>query len=464
MGFSYAGAALGMGLAGFAKGQSEMYEKKKELEYKEKQKALLTAQADALNATAVQNQLALTPGPVPPTPGNPASVNYITPTVLQDMEAAQKKKDTPTPTSTAAPAATSPVTPAATPTPVDTTVKSGIGKNLDPEQIAAASASGIPMSQLEFSPEGVTNTKQESPTATKTTPKTEFDVIDYRMQLAVNNTREAQSYVDKNLNSSKAILAKYNNAPPSPSDKPAYLEYRQAFDLYNKSIKVQSDIKEGLYSKEIDNQFLSGVRKAVDLRDADQLRRYAARYNFSNQVKFSKKDGADTIDILGADGKTITSIRANDFDEYLSDPKEFDKIQRKIDEDNTSYVRQVQLKLIESPSDYANNQLRLLSVGKFIFNDKTGVIGPAGFPNVILASEVTKEYGGTAEVNSLRVQKLIDKGLINQLFQYDNSKVNGQVLSQSGKGAFDIDAFLQEHPHVDPKALQALIDGNKGPR
>lgn len=31
MGFSYAGAALGMGLAGFAKGQSEMYEKKKNL-------------------------------------------------------------------------------------------------------------------------------------------------------------------------------------------------------------------------------------------------------------------------------------------------------------------------------------------------------------------------------------------------------------------------------------------------
>jgi hypothetical protein len=462
MGFSYAGAALGMGLAGFAKGQSEMYEKKKELEYKEKQKALLTAQADALSAAAVEKQLTLTPGSPVPTPGLPYSVNFTTSTVLQDMEAAQKQKATPTPTSTTAPAATSPVTPAATPTPVDTTVKSGIGKNLDPEQIAAASASGIPMSQLEFSPEGVTNTKQEPPTAPKTTPKTEFDVIDYRMQLAVNNTREAQSYVDKNLNSSKAILAKYNNAPPSPSDKPAYLEYRQAFDLYNKSIKVQSDIKEGLYSKEIDNQFLSGVRKSVDLRDADQLRRYAARYNFSNQVKFSKKDGADTIDILGADGKTITSIRANDFDEYLSDPKEFDKIQRKIDEDNTSYVRQVQLKLVESPSDHANAQLRLLSVGKFIYNDKNGDIGPAGFPNVILASEVSTEHGGTATANSPRVQKLKDKGKINQLFQYDNTKVSGQVLGQRGMGAFDIDALIQEFPNADIKVLNGLINSNKG--
>lgn len=119
--------------------------------------------------------------------------------------------------------------------------------------------------------------------------KTGFDVIDYRMQLGVDNARAAQKYVDNNLNSSKAILAKYNNTPPSPSDKPAYLEYRKAFDLYNKAIKVQSDIKEGLFNKDINNQFLAGVRMAVQLRNPDQLRRYAAKYNFSNQVKFSTK-------------------------------------------------------------------------------------------------------------------------------------------------------------------------------
>lgn len=111
------------------------------------------------------------------------------------------------------------------------------------------------------------------------------------------------------------------------------------------------------------------------------------------------------------------------------------------------------MKLVESPSDFANANMRLLSVGQFIFNDKNGDIGPAGFPNVILAKEVSREYGGEGETNSERVKKLIKKGLMKELFKYDNTKVNGQVLGQQGISSLDAASqadFLFKFPQGNP--------------